>query len=82
MDSRFTLGRRWAAIAALAAAALAFAFAMLAKPATARADTAPDPTENALPGTPGWYMPTAPVGTAADQYAGRVTSIDGWIWPR
>ena len=26
-------------------------------------------------------MPTAPVGSAADQYAGRVTSIDGWIWP-
>ena len=81
MDSRFTLGRRWAAIAALAAAALALALAMLAMPATGRADTGPVPTENALAGTPGWYMPTAPVGTPADQYAGRVTSIDGWIWP-
>ena len=79
MDSRrLMLGRRWAAIAAIAAAA---ALAMLATPAVGRADTGPVPSENALPGTPGWYMPTAPVGSAADQYAGRVTSIDGWIWP-
>ncbi len=77
MDGRIRLGPRWALIAAFAAlAALA-----LVSPAAGRADSGPVPSENALPGTPGWYMATASVGTAADQYAGRVTSIDGWIWP-
>lgn len=78
MDGRIRFGPRVALIAALAAIAAA---TLLALPAVGRADTGPVPTENALPGTPGWYMGTAPVGTAADQYAGRVTSIDGWIWP-
>ena len=34
--------------------------------------------ENALPGTPGWRYADAPYGTTAQQYAGVVTSIDGY----
>jgi hypothetical protein len=78
MHTRITLGQRWVAIAAVTVLA---ALAMLASPAVAHADGGAVPTENTLPGTPDWYMPTAPTGSAADQFAGRVTSIDGWIWP-
>ncbi len=66
---------RRAALAALAALALAVL------PTAARADSGPVPSENALPGTPGWYLPTAPEPSEAGQYAGQVTSIDGWAWP-
>ncbi|MBJ7452334.1 MAG: immunoglobulin domain-containing protein [Blastococcus sp.] len=65
----------WAALAALAVVVL------MAAPATLRADTGPVPTENAQPGTPGWWAPTAPQPSRADQWAGRVDSIDGWVWP-
>jgi hypothetical protein len=81
MHRRITIAPRWAALAALAAVALLAGLALLLSPAVARADTGPVPTENARPGTPDWYQPTAPTGTADDQFAGRVTSIDGWIWP-
>src|SRR5262245_61434533 len=78
MDGRIRLGPWLALVVAFAALAATLA---LMSPAVGRADSGPVPSENALPGTPGWYMPSAPVGTAADQFAGRVTSIDGWIWP-
>lgn len=50
-------------------------------PVAARADNGPVPADNALPGTQGWYSPTAPQPTPADQYAGKIASIDGWVWP-
>ncbi len=68
---------RWAR----AALALLAALVLLGAPATLRADTGPVPTENALPGTPGWWAPTAPQPSRADQWTGHVQSIDGWVWP-
>ena len=64
-----------------AALAVVAAIALMAAPAALRADPGPVPSENAQPGTPGWYAPTAPQPSEADQYAGRVASIDGWAWP-
>jgi hypothetical protein len=62
-----------------AALLTALAGAAVAPPAgAAGAGAAPVQEENALPGSPGWRYPDAPTGSAEDQFAGRVTSIDGY----
>jgi hypothetical protein len=62
----------------LLAAAAAAAVALVAWPALGAGAPASIQAENALPGTPGWRYSDAPRGTTAQQYAGVVTSIDGY----